>query len=76
MLDLVMPRLSRATRDWFTGSPLESSADPYVQYLLYYDRTSTRRATSTIRTLPRAWTFPPMGSGRSIPTPGSAAIHY
>jgi site-specific recombinase XerD len=34
MLDLALPRLSRATRDWFTGSPLESSADKYVQYLL------------------------------------------
>ena len=34
MLDLALPRLSRATRDWFTGSPLKSTADPYVQYLL------------------------------------------
>lgn len=34
MLDLALPRLSRAARDWFTDSPLESSADPYVQYLL------------------------------------------
>jgi hypothetical protein len=34
MLDLALPRLSRAGRDWFTDSPLESNADPYVQYLL------------------------------------------
>src|ERR1035441_9287597 len=34
MLDLALPRLSRATRDWFTGSPLEASADKNVQYLL------------------------------------------
>lgn len=34
MLDLARQRLSRATRDWFTDSPLECSADPYVQYLL------------------------------------------
>jgi Phage integrase, N-terminal SAM-like domain len=34
MLDLALPRLSRAARAWFIGSPLECSADPYVQYLL------------------------------------------
>jgi len=28
-----VPRLTRATRAWFNDSPLESSADPYVQYL-------------------------------------------
>ena len=34
MPDLALPRLTRATRHWFAGSPLESNADAYVQYLL------------------------------------------
>jgi site-specific recombinase XerD len=34
MLDLAVSRLTRATRDWFVDSPLGSSADAYVQYLL------------------------------------------
>ena len=33
MLEHVIPRLTRATGDWFIDSPLESSADAYVQYL-------------------------------------------
>ena len=33
MLDLAVPRLTRATRDWFINSSLESCADAYVQYL-------------------------------------------
>lgn len=33
MLDLVVSRLTRATRDWFVDSPLESSADAYVRHL-------------------------------------------
>lgn len=33
MLERAVPRLTRATRDWFIDSPLESNADAYVQYL-------------------------------------------
>lgn len=34
MSDLAKPRLTRATHDWFSGSPLESTADAYVQHLV------------------------------------------
>ena len=34
MFELVQPRLSRATRDWFSDTELSGSADAYVQHLL------------------------------------------
>lgn len=33
MLDIVVSRLTRATRDWFVDSPLEPSAEAYVHHL-------------------------------------------
>jgi hypothetical protein len=34
MFGLVEPRLSHATRNWFSDSELSGSADAYVQHLL------------------------------------------